>query len=108
MIISYGTYCSSAPAVLANCFAGDRTMQGPEVEELLNPIFSSSVSGRGGGPSRLTVFAYGQTGSGKTYTMGALTEAVLGRLLDAATGVSATGRQARLGLSYYEIYMAKP
>ena len=83
---------------------------GAEIEELLSPIFSSSgaAARAGGGPSRLTVFAYGQTGSGKTYTMGALTEAVLGRLLDAATGVSATGRQARLGLSYYEIYMAKP
>ncbi len=85
-------------------------MQGPELEELLDPVFSSSgaAPGRGSGPSRLTVFAYGQTGSGKTYTMGALTEAVLGRLLDAATGVSSTGRQVKLGLSYYEIYMAKP
>ena len=86
-------------------------MQGHEVEELLRPVFSSAgaASSRGGGgPARLTVFAYGQTGSGKTYTMSALTEAVLGRLLDAATGVSATGRQAQLGLSYYEIYMAKP
>ena len=76
------------------------------------------------------VFAYGQTGSGKTYTMSALTEAVLGRLLDAAAGVRrrtlcesfkktsskilsprqvcATGRRASLALSYYEIYMAKP
>eukprot|EP01043_Picozoa_sp_COSAG02_P041010 COSAG02_NODE_3364_length_6867_cov_46.734634_6_plen_44_part_01 len=44
-------------------------MQGPELEELLDPVFSSSgaAPGRGGGPSRLTVFAYGQTGSGKTY-----------------------------------------
>ena len=85
-------------------------MQGPELEELLDPVFSSSgaAPGRGSGPSRLTVFAHGQTGSGKTYTMGALTEAVLGRLLDAATGVSSTGRQVKLGLSYYEIYMAKP
>ena len=55
-----------------------------------------------------TIFAYGQTGSGKTYTMSALTEAVLGRLLDAAAGVCATGRKASLALSYYEIYMAKP
>lgn len=83
-------------------------MQGPELDELLDPVFSSSSARSGGGPSRLTVFAYGQTGSGKTYTMGALTEAVLGRLLDAATGISATGRHVQLWLSYYEIYMAKP
>ena len=80
---------------------------GGEMEELLEPIFSSSGKGRVDNP-RLTVFAYGQTGSGKTYTMSALTEAVLGRLLDAAAGVCATGRKASLSLSYYEIYMAKP
>ena len=80
---------------------------GGEMEELLEPIFSSSGKGRVDNP-RLTVFAYGQTGSGKTYTMSALTEAVLGRLLDAAAGVCATGRRASLALSYYEIYMAKP
>ena len=81
---------------------------GPEVEELLEPVFSSSGDRGSGSNPRLTVFAYGQTGSGKTYTMGALTEMVLGRLLDAAAGVCATGRRATLGLSYYEIYMAKP
>jgi hypothetical protein len=88
--------------------------QGPEVEDLLAPNVSSGGGGGSGGGSggsgtpRLTVFAYGQTGSGKTYTMGALTEAVLGRLLDAAAGVCATGRRAKLGISYYEIYMSKP
>ena len=70
------------------------------------PTGPSSRGPAESGP-KLTVFAYGQTGSGKTYTMEAVSNAAIGRLLAWTAAPQLQPAPVYLVMTLFEIYGEK-
>ena len=70
------------------------------------PTGPSSRGAAESGP-KLTVFAYGQTGSGKTYTMEAVSNAAIGRLLAWTAAPQLQPAPVYLVMTLFEIYGEK-